>query len=145
MKALKYWPVYRKFIQWANRNFPVTICKMRFYKIFGRKLNLKNPKDLNEKILWLSLMSDTTEWSRLADKYAVREYVKENSLENILVKLYGKWNRVEDIDWNTLPQSFVIKTNNGAGTVMVVNDKNKLDIDKTKKIINKWLIKDISS
>ncbi len=118
---------------------------MRFRKLFGRKLNLDNPQDLNEKILWLSLFSDTSLWTRCADKYAVRGYVEEKGLGDILVKLYGKWDKVEDIDWNSLPKSFVMKTNNGAGTVLVVTNKDDLDLAKTTEMLSSWLAKDITS
>lgn len=145
MKSIKYWTVYRKSIELANRHFPVTVCKMRFRKMFGRKIDLKNPRDINEKILWLSLYSDITEWSRMADKYAVRSYVEDLGLENILVKLYGKWDNAEDIEWDKLPQQFVLKTNNGSGTVLLVPDKSKLDIPETTKLMDAWLHKNMSS
>lgn len=144
MKSIQYSPRYRRMVQYVNDHFPVLLAKMRFRKLFGQKLNLKNPQDLNEKILWLSLYSDTSLWTRCADKYAVREYVEEKGLGDILVKLYGKWDRVEDIDWENLPNSFVMKTNNGAGTVMIVEDKDKLDLNKTKTVLKKWLAKDIA-
>ncbi len=133
--------MYRSLVQFTNAHFPVLLAKLRFRKLFGRNLNLKNPQDLNEKILWLSLFSDTSEWSRLADKYAVRQYVEEKGLGHILLKLYGKWDKVEDIDWDSLPKSFVLKTNNGSGTVLIVKDKNKIDIGETKLLLNEWLIK----
>ena len=139
MKSIKYWPVYRKVVQWANRHFPVLICKMRFKKMFGRKMNLKYPQDINEKISWLELYSDTTLWTKCTDKYAVRDYIKERGLERILVKLYGKWDRAEDIEWDVLPNEFVLKTNNGSGTVMVVTDKNSLNIPETVVKLNKFL------
>lgn len=145
MKSIKYWPVYRWMVEWANRYFPVIICKMRFRKMFGRKIDLKNPKDINEKILWLSLYSDISEWSRMADKYAVRSYVEERGLGDCLVKLYGKWDRAEDIEWDELPQQFVLKTNNGSGTVKLVMDKSKLDIPKTTKLMDAWLHKNVAS
>lgn len=145
MKSIKYNPIYRKIVIWVNHHFPVTLAKMRFRKLFGRNLDLKNPKDLNEKILWLSLFSDTTLWSQCADKYAVRDYVKGKGLDNILVKLYGKWDTAYDIEWDKLPQKFVIKTNNGAGTVLVVKDKSKLNIPETIVLLDEWLSKDISS
>lgn len=145
MENIKYCLIYRKTIQWINNYFPVTLAKMRFRKLFGRSLNLKDPKDLNEKILWLSLFSDTTLWSQCADKYAVRDYVKGKGLEKILVKLYGKWDSVADIEWEKLPQKFVIKTNNGAGTVLIVSDKGGLNIPETNRLLEKWLSKDISS
>lgn len=145
MKSIKYWSLYRKILEKINRHFPVLICKMRFRKVFGRKIDLVNPKDINEKILWLSLYSDITEWSRMSDKYAVRSYVEELGLGETLVKLYGKWDRAEDIEWEKLPNQFVLKTNNGSGTVKLVTDKGQLDIPTTTKLLDGWLHKNMSS
>lgn len=139
MKSIKYNPLYRKLVVWANHNLPVTICKMRFRRYFGRKMNLKNPQDINEKISWMELFSDTSLWTKCTDKYAVREYVKECGLENILVELYGKWDKAEEIEWNKLPQQFILKTNNGSGTVLIVNDKDKIDIENITIEFNKML------
>ena len=108
--------------------------------MLGRKLDLKHPRDLNEKINWLKFNSDTSEWTRLADKYRVRDYVKERGLENILVPLLGKWDSAEEIDFNILPKQFVLKTNNGAGTVLVIKDKSNLNIPEVRKEFAKRLI-----
>lgn len=142
--SIKYNKTYRKAVAFTNKHFPVFIAKARFRKMFGHKLNLKNPKDLNEKILWLSLYSDTNEWSRLADKYAVREFVKERVGDDLLVGLYGKWDAVGDINWEKLPKSFVMKTNNGCGTVLLVNDKRMLNHPETEKKLDSWLHKSMA-
>lgn len=131
---------YRSCVKFVNTHFPVMMAQMRYYKEFGRFLDLKNPKDLNEKIHWLSLYSDTSEWTRCADKYAVRSFVEERGIADTLVKLYGVWDNVVDIDWNVLPQSFVLKTTNGSGTVLVVKDKSKLNIPETTKMLKKWMM-----
>ena len=115
------------------------MAQMRYFKVFGRFLDLKNPKDLNEKIHWLSLFSDTSQWTRCADKYEVRAFVTERGQGDKLVSLYGKWDKVEEIDWETLPKSFVLKTTNGSGTVLVVKDKGQLDIAKTEELMRMWL------
>ena len=75
-----------------------------FFKRFQRNIDWENPQDYNEKINWLKLYSDTSMWTKLADKYAVREYVKSKGLEQILVPLYGYWTRVDDIDFGSLPK-----------------------------------------
>lgn len=136
---------FRNIVRLANRFFPVQLAKLRFRKYFGRKMNLKSPQDINEKISWLALFSDTSEWTRLADKYAVREYVKECGLENNLVKLYGKWDSAKEIDWDGLPNSFVLKTNNGSGTVLVVSDKSRFEKNHVIDIMDKWLHKKIAA
>lgn len=127
MNKIKYLPMYRKMVKIINHFFPKTVCKIRFRKIFGREMNLEKPQDINEKIAWLELYSDTSLWTLCTDKYAVRKYVEDCGLGNILVKLYGKWNKADDIEWNALPNEFVLKTNNGSGTVIIVKDKSKLD------------------
>lgn len=114
------------------KHFPVTTVKMRYLKRFGRLPDLKSPKDLNEKILFLKLFSDTSEWTRLADKYRVREYVKECGLESILVPLYGAWERVEDIPFDKLPQQFILKANNGDGK------GTNVKVDKAKMTDAEW-------
>lgn len=119
------------------RILPVkTVISKEFYKTFGHPLNWENPCDLNEKINWLKLYSDTSLWTELSDKYKVREYIKEKGLSHILVKLYGCWNNAEDIDFDKLPQSFVLKTNNGSGDVIVVKDKSEINMDKIRKELN---------
>ncbi len=139
MSSLKLFGPYRKCVRFINIHFPVLMAQMRYYKKFGHFLNLKDPKDLNEKIHWLSLYSDTTEWTRCADKYAVRQFVVERGQGHTLVKLYGKWDTVEEVDWDSLPKSFVLKTTNGSGTVLVVKDKDTLNIPDTKILMRKWL------
>lgn len=139
MSSFKLSKPYRNCVIFVNTHFPVLMAQLRYRKICGRFLNLKNPKDLNEKIHWLSLFSDTTEWTRCADKYAVRSFVEERGQGHTLVKLYGKWDKVEEIDWDALPKSFVLKTTNGSGTVLVVKDKAQLNIPETKVLLQKWL------
>lgn len=106
---------------------PKLLASLEFYHVFGRRLNWKNPSDLNEKINWLKFKSDTSLWTKLADKYAVREYIEEKGFSDNLVKLYGKWDRPEDVDWELLPKQFVMKMNNGSGDIFVCRDKNKVD------------------
>lgn len=135
-EELKQNGTYRKIVEWANMHFPVTVAKMRYRMLFGKPLHLNPPVNLNEKILWLSLYSDTSEWTRLADKHKVREYISEQGFENILVPLYGKWDKAEDIEWNKLPDSFVLKTNHGCGAVWIVEDKSTIDKGEITKSLN---------
>lgn len=119
--------------KFVGRNFPETLVRIRYFVRFKKRLNLKSPKTLNEKILNLSLRSDTTEWTRLADKYAVRGYVEECGLADILVPLYGHWDSAQNIDFDSLPQQFVMKTTHGCGDVIVVKDKSQMDADFAKE------------
>ena len=110
------------------------------YKLnFGRRLNWNNPQNLSEKINWMKFNSDTSKWTELADKYKVRDYVESKGLSDILVPLYGVWEKAEDIDFDILPDSFVLKTNHACGTVLLVEDKSKINESEIRGLLNRWL------
>lgn len=77
--------------EWLGRTNPKLLVKIRYRVRFHKRLNLNSPQTLNEKILYLSLCTDTTQWTRLADKYSVRDYVRECGFEDTLTKLYAHW------------------------------------------------------
>lgn len=110
-----------------GRYFPERLAKRLYYKTLGRKLDIDDPKDLNEKINWLKFHSDISSWSLLADKYKVREYVTSKGYGQTLVKLYGVWSDVGSIDWDVLPEKFVLKTNNGSGDVILCDSISSFD------------------
>ena len=118
---------------------PAHYAKYVFKKTTGRRLNLKNPQDFNEKIQWLKVYSDMSMWTDLADKYKVRKYIEECGLQDILVELFGVWKRADDIDFSKLPDKFVLKTNHGFGNIILVEDKSKLDTEIASKQLNKWV------
>ena len=130
-------------LSWLGEHSPVTVVRLRYLARFHRLPNLKHPKDLNEKILYLKLFTDTTAWTRLADKYQVRQYVAEKGLADILIPLYGAWERAEDIPFEELPNRFILKANNGdgKGTNRVVDKTQMSDADWTdlKKELQRWL------
>ena len=144
MKILQL-PLARSMWYFIVRHYPVFACKLMYKKAVGggKSLNLSDPKDLNEKINYLKFHADMNVWASLADKYAVREYVKGKGLEDILVPLYGKWDTSDGLlrDWDALPQKFILKTNNGCGTVLPIKDKSGVDLDGLKKRLDKWLTK----
>lgn len=121
----------------VGRRWPEQWVKFRYWLRFKKRLNLDNPKTLNEKILYLSLRTDTSKWTPLTDKYLVREYVKEKVGEDKLVKLYGKWENAKDIDFSKLPDKFVLKTNHGSGEIRIVKDKAQLNVPETIAYFNK--------
>lgn len=128
--------------KWHKREVerdPIKEIKRVYYITFGKYPDLEHPKNIIEKNYWLTLHSDLTEWTRCADKYLMRDYVKECGLGHMLPQNYGKYERGEDIDFDKLPRSFVLKTNNASATCIVVNDKDKLDRKKTVKTLNQWL------
>lgn len=110
----------------------------------GRILSYRNPKDINEKLYWLNRYWQEPLKTQCADKYAVRKFVKKNGLDSILVPLLGVWDSVELIDFDRLPNQFVLKCNHGSGYNIVCLDKTKIDISLTKKTLNSWMQIDFS-
>lgn len=132
-----------KFCEFLGNHYPELLLKLRYRYVFKKRLDLKNPRDLNEKILWAKLYSDTTRWAELADKRQVRDYVEKIGLGDILVKLYATWYKKEDINWDVLPDKFIIKANNGdgKGTNKII-DKTKITPPEKEKIVSmvdEWL------
>lgn len=112
---------------------PKGCISMLFRSVMGYDMSWENPQDLNEKINWMKLNSDTSQWVRLGDKYRVREFLKERGYEELLVPLIGKWDSIDDVNWETLPQQFVMKMNNGSGDILICKDKSMLDLEYWKK------------
>ncbi len=106
----------------------------------GRLIDLKNPKYFDEKISWLKLNTyyKNPLILKCADKYAVREYVSSCGLGEILNELYGVYDRVEDINWEALPDKFALKWNNGCHLNIFCHDKKNFDIDNAIKTMKKW-------
>lgn len=125
--------------------FPVTTVRLRYLLRFGHMPNFKHPNDLNEKILYMKLFTDTSQWTQMADKYKVRKYVESCGLSDILIPLYGAWERVEDIPFDKLPQTFILKANNGDGKGTNIKvDKSKMNDADWHSLFNKlhgWLTK----
>lgn len=105
----------------------------------GEKLNLKNPKTYNEKLQWLKLYNRDNKYTEMVDKYKVREYIKEKIGEEYLIPLLGVWDNVNDIDFDSLPNQFVLKCTHDSGGVIICKDKSKLNIRETKKKLKKLL------
>lgn len=106
--------------------------KRQYFYTFGKKLDLKNPHNLNEKLIWLSLYWRHPLKSYCADKVKVRDYVKEKGLECILTPILGIYNTPDEIPFSQLPKSFVLKCNHGCGYNIIVFNKDDID----KKVIN---------
>lgn len=119
---------------------PKLCTKMRYKEAFGKKINLKNPKTLNEKLLWLKLnrYMKNPLVIQCADKFAVREYIKDCGCEDILIDIYGVYDKAEDIPWEELPERFVLKWNFGAGMNIVCTDKSALNKDEVIAQMKKW-------
>lgn len=120
---------------------PTLASKIRYKHYLGKKLDLSNPQTLNEKMMYLKL---NKYWNQQfvadrADKYAVRSVITEAGCPEILIELYGAWDRVEDIEWEKLPNKFAIKCNHGSGYNIICKDKSTFDIEDAKWRLTSWM------
>ena len=113
--------------------------KILFHKIFRTKLNLDNPKLFNEKLQWLKLHDRKDNYTIMVDKYLAKKYVSDIIGEDYIIPTLGVYNNFDEINFDYLPNQFVMKCTHDSGGLVICNDKNQLDIKKTKKTINKSL------
>lgn len=107
--------------------------KMRFKKSMGYSLNLKEPKTFNEKLQWLKLYDRNPEYTTMVDKYAVKKYISEKIGAEYIIPTLGVWNSFDEIDFDALPDQFVLKCTHDSGGLVVCRDKSSLDMDAARK------------
>lgn len=117
------------------------MVKIQYRIKTGRRLNLNNPKRFSEKLQWYKLYYKNPLMIQCVDKYDVREYVKKKGLGDILIPCYGCFNSPKEINWGSLPSSFVIKDTLGGGgsSVIIVKDKNNIDLISIYKKMEEWV------
>jgi len=120
---------------------PKVYVKIHYEYFSGKKLDLNNPQDFNAKIEWYKVFYRPNILTQLVDKHEVRTYVEEKIGAKYLNELYAVYDNAEDIDFDSLPNSFVIKANHTNGHNLIVKDKKNLDKEKSIKLLNKWLRK----
>lgn len=113
--------------------------KILYKSIFNKSLNLKDPKTFNEKIQWLKLNDKNILYTSLVDKYEVRKYISEKIGDEYLIPLVGVWDNFESIDFDMLPEKFVLKTTHDSGGVIVCKNKKEIIKKKFSYKINKSL------
>ncbi|WP_454871115.1 ATP-grasp fold amidoligase family protein [Priestia megaterium] len=118
--------------------------KAKFKKVHGYELNIQNPKTFSEKIQWMKLFGKLEKYSKYVDKYEVRDFVKDRIGEQYLVPLIQVNNNVKEINFELLPNSFVMKATHGCGWNIIVNDKSNINEDIEKKKMEQWLKTDYS-
>lgn len=99
-------------------------------------LHLKNPKLLSEKLQWLKINDRNPEYTKMVDKYEAKKYVASVIGEEYIVENYGVWDNFDDIDFDSLPNQFVIKCTHDSGGLCICKDKSKLDIEAARAKIN---------
>lgn len=119
--------------------------KWMYYMQTGRRLNLNAPQSFSEKMQWLKLYNRRPEYTTMVDKYAVKAYVANIIGEEYIIPTIGVWDSPDQIDWDSLPKQFVLKTTHGGGNkgVIVCTDKDKLDKDATVRKLKSSLKLDL--
>lgn len=132
---------FRNIVAIISTFSPTLASKFYYYVKLHKKLNLKSPKTFNEKLMWLKLnkYKDNELVTKCADKFLVREYIKDCDCEELLNDIINVYDKAEEIDFSKLPQKFVLKCNHAAGFNIICNDKNNLNEKTTKKQLKRWL------
>ena len=118
--------------------------KVRYRLTMGKKLDLDNPKTMNEKLQWLKLYDRRTEYTQMVDKVLAKVYVASIIGGDHIIPTLGVWNHFDEIDFDSLPNQFVLKTNHSGGGsgVIVCKDKNCFDKKEAKRKLERSLKKD---
>lgn len=132
--------IFRSIYRETLKLLPTKISlNIDYFRGYHRLINFKNPKYFGEKIQYLKLYGNLEQFTKYADKYAVRDYISSMIGEEYLIPLIAVYDSTDEINYEKLPSSFVLKLNTGSGYNIIVNNKNELDKNKTSKKINYWL------
>lgn len=135
----------KKLVKKLTRILPDKLyLKLMYKRHFHKKLNLKNPQTFNEKLQWLKLYDRKPIYTTMVDKYAVKKYVSDILGEEYIIPTLGVWDKFDDIDFDKLPNQFVLKTTHGSGgyNVFICKEKQNFDIAKAKSLMEKSLKSD---
>lgn len=113
--------------------------RIAYRMVTGKSLHLNPPITYNEKLQWLKLNNRMDEYTSMVDKYEVRKFIEERVGEGYLIPTLGVWDRPEDIDFDSLPDEFVLKCTHDCGGLIICRDKTKLDREAAKKKLSKCL------
>ena len=125
----------KKIIKLSDESY----LKLMFKYRLGKKLDLNNPQTFNEKLQWLKLNDRKDIYTTMVDKYEAKKYVASIIGEKYIIPTLGVYNKFEDIDFDTLPNQFVMKCTHDSGGVVIVKDKSKLDLNRVRQKIKKNL------
>ncbi|MBQ0062668.1 MAG: glycosyl transferase [Prevotella sp.] len=128
--------IMRRLSKWCPCIFYI---KATYYLQNGQKLNLKNPQTFNEKLNWMKIHLHDSLFTRLADKYEVKEYIAQKIGSSYVVPTLGIWNNFEEIDFNALPNEFILKATHNSGGIVICHDKKTFDKETSSKILKNAL------
>ena len=114
----------------------------RYRASMKKDLNLNDPKTYNEKLQWLKLYNQRPEYTQMVDKHAVKQYVADCIGEEYIIPTLGVWDKFEDIDFDSLPNQFVLKCTHDSGGLVICRDKSRLNVKKARRKINDSLKRD---
>ena len=117
------------------------LISLQYMKTFHRSLHLGKPRTFTEKLQWLKLYYRRPILTQLADKYESRSIVARSLGDDVLTELYGVWDRAEEIDFDKLPNSFVLKVTTASAANIFCRDKSQLDIDQARSTLSSMLAK----
>lgn len=131
----------RKKLTWEQK---IALVEKIYYIRIGHKLDWNNLTTYTEKMQWYKMYDYDIRKSILSDKLAVRKWIEEKIGKKYLIPLLGAWSNFDDINFDLLPNQFVLKTNNGSGTNLIVRNKMKLNKKLTRRLVNDWLDTDFA-
>ena len=125
---------HRKLAYYMTAWMPTKLyLKLRYRLTFKKKLDLKTPKTYNEKLQWMKVYDHNPLYRELVDKYGVRKHIADRIGEEYLIPLLGVWDRFEDVDFDSLPNEFVMKCTHDSGSVFICRDKSKIDMPALRR------------
>ena len=116
--------------------------QLLYLKYHGRVLHSRRPRTFNEKLQWYKRYYRDPLMTTLADKLAVRGYLEARGHGHLLNELYGVYDRPEEIDFDQLPESFVLKATHGSNMNIICRDRKHLDLEKSRAEMRSWLARD---
>lgn len=117
----------------------INFLKLKYRLVINKKLNIENYQTFNEKLQWLKLYNRNPEYTKMVDKYEAKKYVADIIGQEYIIPTLGVWDKFEDIDFDILPNQFVLKPTHTSGDIFICKDKEKINHKKLKKMVNKWL------
>ena len=130
------------------RNLIIKICRvipdkvylnLKYYKNFGKFINFDNPQSYNEKLQWLKIYNRDPLYNLIVDKYRVKKFVADIIGNNHVIPLLGVWNHFDEIDFDKLPNQFVLKCNHDCGGIVICKDKALFDKESAKRLLERHL------
>ena len=132
-----------RIIYWMGKNYIIVpdklYLKLKYKNVFNKKLDLKNPQTFNEKLQWLKLYDRKEIYTTMVDKYEAKKYVADIIGEEYIIDTLGVYDNFDDIDFDSLPNQFVIKCTHDSGGIVICKDKSKFNYDEARKKIEQSL------